>query len=120
VLTLRGQDRLVPVDRLALHLEDHVREGGVVDDLAHVQDQRVDRLVVDFVLFKFADVEDADIIQPFATIEAAEDEKLFHTDHARGVTLTTGGSLLALDWMAPSHCVGVKNVEIVAGNDLFE
>lgn len=37
VLALRREDGLVPIDLLPLHYEDYVCEGGVVDDLPHVQ-----------------------------------------------------------------------------------
>ena len=93
VLALRSEDGLVSVDRLLLDEEYDVGEGRIVDDGPHVYDQIGHGLVIDLVLFKLADVEDAYVIKPLAPVKAAEDEELLRADHACGVTLSTGGSL---------------------------
>ena len=42
------------VDGLALNHENYVGERWIVYDLPHVQNERVDRLVVDFVFLELA------------------------------------------------------------------
>ena len=62
------------VDGLAFYLENYVGEGWVVDNCPHVAYQTVDCLVVDFGLFQLADVQDADVVEPLASVETTEDE----------------------------------------------
>jgi hypothetical protein len=52
----------VSIDGLSFNLEDDVSKRGIVYDLTHVQNKRVDSLVIDFVFFKLAYIEDADVI----------------------------------------------------------
>lgn len=120
VLALRGEDGLVSVDRLLLNKEDDVGEGRIVDNRPHVDDQVGYGLVVDLVLFKFADIEDANVVQPLAPVEAAEDEQLLGANHAGRVALSARRSFLEFEWVRPTHRFSVQYIKVVRGNDLFE
>ena len=98
------------IDRLAFDHEDHVGESGIVDDFPHVLNQGINCFIVYLILFKLADVEDADIVEPLAAVEAAEDEELLHADDAGRVSLPASWSLFVLDGVAPSHGVCIKHV----------
>lgn len=101
------------IDWLLLNEEDYVCEGWVVDNCAHVAYQRVDRLIVNFILFQLADIKDANVIQPLAAIEASEDEQLLGSNHAGSVSLSSSWSFFKLERMAPSHGFCVEDVEVI-------
>ena len=64
------------VDLLPFHTEDDVCEGRVVDKLSHVVDKIIHCLIVYFILFQLTDVQDANVVEPLATIESTKDEQL--------------------------------------------
>lgn len=92
----------------------------VVYDFAHVLNEAIDRLVVDFILLQLPNIENADIIEPLAPVEAAKDKQLLGADHASGVSLSPGGGLLALDGVTPSHGIGVEDIKVVARDNFLE
>ena len=108
------------IDLFTLDEEDYICEGGIVYDLAHVLNKRVNGFVIEFILLQLANVQNANIIQPLAAIKATEDEELLCANHTGSVALTTCRSLFALSGMTPAHSVCVENVEIVRGNNLLE
>ena len=110
VLALRSEDGLVSIDRLLFDKEDHVGEGRIVDDGPHVYDQIGHGLVVDLVLFKLADVEDAYVIKPLAPVEAAEDEQLLGANHTGRVALSARRSFLEFEWVGPAHRFRVQHI----------
>ena len=62
VLTLRGQNSFMPIYRLLLHEKNYVRESRIINNGSHIPNERIYCLVVNFVFFKFANVEDANVI----------------------------------------------------------
>jgi len=110
----------VAVDGLTFNHEDDVREGWVVDNLAHVEDERVDCFTVDFILFKLSDIKNANVVEPLASIETTENEELLHADDACGVALPTGWCLFILNRMAPSQRIRIQHIQVVTGNNLLE
>lgn len=91
------------VDLSVFHLEDNVSEHWVVNQLPHVVDERVNSLVIDFVLFKFADVQDADVVEPLAPVKASKDKQFLCSEYAGSVSLSSSWCLFTLNWMAPPH-----------------
>jgi len=120
MLALGGQNSFVGVDGFVLNEEHNVTESGVVYYFSHVCNKWVHGLVVDFVFFEFADIQNADVVEPLASVESSKNEKLLHANHTCSVSLTTGWCLLILNRVRPAHRVGVKDVKIVAGYNLFE
>ena len=108
------------VDGLALNHENYVGERRIVYDLPHVQNERVDRLVVDFVLFQLPDIQDADVIEPLTSIKTAEYEELFHADNTGGMALSTSWCFFILDRVAPAHRIRVQHIQVIARYDLLE
>lgn len=107
-------------DLLSFYDEDDIGKSFIVDDLPHVLNQRVNSLIVDFVLFKFPDIKDADVIQPFATIKATEDEELFSSDDTSSVSLSTSRSFVTFCRVTPSHVISVKDIKVIGWDDLLK
>ena len=101
------------VDWLLLHHEDYVCESWIVYDCSHVAYEAIYRLIINFVFFKFTDVEDAYVVEPFAPVEPSKNEKLFGPDHAGSVPLSTSWSLFEFQRVAPSHGFCIQNVKVV-------
>lgn len=84
----------MPVYWLRLDEEDDVGEGRIVDYGSHVNDQVRDRLIVDFVLFKFTNIKDTNIIKPFTAIKSSKNEKLLRPNNTGRVSLSPCRRLL--------------------------
>lgn len=110
----------MPVYWLGLDKEHHVCKGWVVDNCSHVYYKVGHCLVVDFVLFKFSDIQNANIIEPLAPVKSSKNEKLFCANHASGVSLPTSWCLLEFQRMTPSHGLSVQDIEVVRGYYLLE
>lgn len=120
VLALGCQDSFVSIDWFALDHEDNVSECGIVNYGSHISDQAVDSLIVNFIFFKFADVENANVIEPLAPVEASKDEELLGANDASGMSLAPSWGFLKLERVAPSHRLCVQHIQVVGGNDLLE
>ena len=81
-----------------------------VDDFSHVLDQSRRRLACDFVDFHLANVENTDVIQPFASVEASKNEQLVCTDHTGCMPLPSDWRFFDIDWMGPSHSLCVQDI----------
>jgi hypothetical protein len=100
----------VTIDRFLFDKEYHVCESGVVNDCAHVSYETIDGLIINFIFFKFSYVEDANIVEPLATIKASKDKKLLGTDHAGCMSLSSSWCFLKLQRMTPSHCLSIEHI----------
>ena len=69
--------------------KNHVCKGLVIYQSSHVAYETGDCLVIDFILFESSNVQNADVVQPFAPIKPAKYEKLFCAYDAGGVSLTS-------------------------------
>jgi hypothetical protein len=107
-------------DLFALDEEDYVCEGRIVNYLPHVLNQTVDSLVVYLIFLKLADVKDADIVEPFATVEASKDKELLSANDTGGVPLSASRGFLRFHGVAPSHGICVKHIQIIRWDNLFE
>ena len=94
MFTLCRQDCLVSIDGFTFDLEDNVSKRGVVYDLPHIENQRIDSFVVNFVFLKLANVQDTNVVEPLAPIKASKNKKLLHADDTSGVALSAGGGFL--------------------------
>jgi hypothetical protein len=74
VLALGREDSLVGKYLFSLYHKNNIRKLRVIYDLSHILDQTVDSLVVYFVFFQFADVQNADIVKPLATVKASKNK----------------------------------------------
>jgi hypothetical protein len=92
VVALRCQYGLVGVDRLLFNNKNHVGKSLVIYQGTHVSYQAINCLVVDLVLFKAADVQDTDVVEPLASIKTSEDKELLCAYHAGCMSLSTGWS----------------------------
>ena len=96
MLALRSEDGFVTVDLLPFHDELNVGEIRAVYQGSEVPDQVRDGQTVDLVLLEFPDVKDANVIEPLAPVEAAEDEELLGAYNASCVPLSPRRCLLEL------------------------
>lgn len=62
MLALSAKEGLMGVDWFSFDNKNHVAELGVIDYFAHICNQRVHSFIVDLIFFKFAYVEDADVV----------------------------------------------------------
>ena len=62
------------VDLLSFNDEHDICELRVVDNFTHVLDQAIDGLIVDFVFFQFADIQNANVVEPLAPVKASENK----------------------------------------------
>lgn len=108
------------IDLFILYNEDNICESGVVDDFSHIDDQIIDGFIVDFVLFQLPNIENTDIVQPLATVEPTENEKLLGTDHTSSVPLPSSRRLLTLDRVAPPHGVRVQDIKIIRRDNFLK
>jgi hypothetical protein len=74
MLALSCQNCFVSVDWLVLNHKYNVGEGWVINYCSHVADKAIHSLVVNFVFFKFSDIQYAYVVEPFATIKTAKDK----------------------------------------------
>jgi hypothetical protein len=74
MLTLCRQDSLVSIDLFSLDNEYYICKSRVIDDSAHVSNETIYCLVINFVLLKFTYIENAYIVEPFAPIKTSENE----------------------------------------------
>lgn len=77
-------------------------------------------MVVYLVLLKFADVEDADVVEPLAAIKPAEDEELLGSDHASCMSLSPSWRFFEFERVGPSHCLSVQHVKVVGWDNFLE
>ena len=107
MLTLRSQDCLMTVDRLLFDHKDDICESRRIYHGSHVRDQTGNCLVVDLVLLKSTNVENADIVEPLTTIETTKNEELLCSDNTCCVTLTSCWCLLKFQRVRPVHGLGI-------------
>ena len=62
MFTLCRENCFVSIDWLTFHHENYVRESWVVYDFPHINNKRIDCLVINLILFKLPDVKDAYIV----------------------------------------------------------
>ena len=108
------------VNWLAFNHEDNICKCGVVYYSSHISYQAVHCLVINFIFLKLADIQNADIVKPFTTIEPSEYEQLFGAYDTSCVPLPTSRCFFKFQRMAPSHCFCIQNIQIVGWNYLFE
>ena len=120
MLALSREDGFVGEYLLSLDEEDYICEGRIVNNLPHVLNQTVDRLVVYLIFFQLADVKDADIVQPFASVEASKDKELLCANDTSGVPLSASRCFLRFYGVAPSHGICVEHIQIIRWDNLFE
>lgn len=108
------------VDLLTFYNKDYVCELWVIDNLSHVLYQTIDCFVIDFILFKLSNVENAYIVKPLTSIEAAKYKELFCPNHTSCMSLSACWSLFTFNGMTPSHSVCIEYIEVIAWDDLFE
>jgi len=87
VLALSRKNCFVTVNSLPFDYKFYIRKSLVVDQGSEIADEIGYRLVVNLVLFQFADVEDANVVQPLAAVKSAENKELLCADNAGGVSL---------------------------------
>ena len=113
MLTLSGQYRFVGVNRLSLHNKYDICKCWIIDNRPHIHNQIRHSLIINFIFFELADIKNTNIIQPFASVEAAKDEELLGPNHTSRMPLPPSWRLLNLKWMAPAHCLCIKHIQIV-------
>ena len=77
-------------------------------------------MVLYLVFLKFADVKDANVVQPLAAVKPSEDEELLGSDHAGCMSLSSCRRFFEFERVRPSHCLGVQDVEVVGRNNFLE
>ena len=77
-------------------------------------------MVVYLVFLKFADVKDANVVEPLAAVKSSEDEELLGSDHAGCMSLSSCRRFFEFERVRPSHCLGVQDVEVVGRNNFLE
>jgi len=100
----------VTIDGLLFNEEYYVCESGVINNCAHVSYETIYGLIIYLIFFKLSYVEDANVVEPLATIKASKDKKLFGTNHAGCMSLSSGWSFLKLQRMTPSHCLSIEHI----------
>ena len=81
MVALSRKDSFVSINRFCFQNENHVGKSLVIYQSSHVADQTGDCLVIDFILLKSPNIENADVVEPFTAIKASEDEELLCADH---------------------------------------
>ena len=67
-------------------------------------------MVVYLVFLKFADVKDANVVEPLAAVKPAEDEELLGSNDTSSVSLAASWGLFELERMAPAHGLCIQNI----------
>jgi hypothetical protein len=80
----------------AFNNKNNISELRIVYYLAHVSYQRIDRLVVDFIFFKFSNVEDTNVIKPLAPIKASKYKELLCSNNASSMALSSSWGFLKI------------------------
>ncbi len=91
----------------------------LVDQSPVVLNERLSSFSCDLVHLHLPDVQDTDVVQPFAAVEAAEDEKLLRSDHASCVSLSADRSFIDFVRVAPSHRLCVQNIKVIRRDDFL-
>ena len=120
MFTLSCQNSFVPINLFAIQNKLHIRKGLVVNERPEIADETGDCLTVDFILFQFADIQNADVIEPLAPIKPSENEELLGTNDTCRVPLSARGSLFKLQRVVPMHIFSVQNIEVVRRNYFFQ
>ena len=87
--------------------EYHICKSLVVNQCSHISYKRRYCLVIDFILLKSADVQNANVVKPLASVEASENEQLLGANNASCVSLPTSWCLFEFQRMAPVHVLSV-------------
>lgn len=103
MLALSSKDRFMGVNWFLLNDENYIGESLVIYQGAHVADQTRHRLVVNLILLKSTDVQNANIIQPFAAVKASENEELLGANDTSGMSLSPCWSFFKLKGVTPVH-----------------
>jgi len=102
------------------YFESHICESLAIYQFAHVRDQGVDCLAIYFIFFQLTDIQDADVVQPLASIEPSKDEQFLCAEDTGGVSLSASRSLLTFNWVTPAHSICVQHVQVIRRNNLLE
>ena len=78
------------VDRFAFNHKYDIRKLRIIYDFSHVADQEINSFIINLIFLELTDIQDTNVIEPFATIKSAKDEKLFCSNHTSGMSLSSG------------------------------
>jgi len=105
---------------LSFNLKHNVWKYIFVDYFSHVRYKCLGWFSGDFIDFHLSNIEDTDVVEPFAAIKATKYEQLLGSNYTSCMSLSSNWGFFDFLRMTPSHVISVKNVKIIRRNNLFE
>jgi len=93
---------------------------GIIDYFSHICYEAINGFIVYLIFFQFSNVQNANVVQPFAPVKSPKYEQLLSSNNTSCVSLSACRCFFAFHWVTPPHSIRIEYVQVIGWDDFLE